>query len=138
MCLLPQDDKDFPDAVNVIRYLLDQRKNVTVFLPEYKYNILSVKESVQTIAYNVNDVNKLGLPTKNLRDILNKKTFDIIIDLNRSEDNFLTAVSFSLDSEFRIGFTKRGADLYYNFQVANNEINAEISYKNLLNSLSMF
>ena len=138
LCLLPQNDADFADSLNVIRYLILHKKNVTVLLPEHKYNLLQVKDSIQTITYKIDDVNKLGLPSKRMRNFLTQKSFDCVVDLNRSDSHFLVAVSFSVDSDFRIGFTKKGSDNYYNFQVANNEINAEISYKNLLNSLSMF
>lgn len=80
---------------------------------------------------------KIGLPNKELVSKVKKHTFDLVLDLNRDNDIFSSAMGNIPLSGFRIGFVKKNADYFYNFQIPN-EINPEKSYRNLLNSLRMF
>jgi len=68
---------------------------------------------------------------------IEKKKFDAVIDLNRKEQLFYSYVMIIAHTGLRIGFTKKFADKIYNLQVLNDESNAKISYKNLLNCLKM-
>jgi len=69
---------------------------------------------------------------------LHNEEFDIIMDLSFKESNFLLSILFEMKTKFRVGFTKRDSDVFYNFQSGLDEKNPEISFGNLLNSLKMF
>ena len=69
---------------------------------------------------------------------LSQLRFDSVIDLNRKEDLFYSYASNLVNAKIRIGFSKKGADKYYNFQITNNDIDSDKSYNNFLNCLKMF
>jgi len=64
--------------------------------------------------------------------------FDAVMDLNRKDELLYSYASNLVNAKLRIGFSKKGADKYYNLQIANNEAEAEKSYSNFLNCLKMF
>jgi hypothetical protein len=111
---------------------------LTIVVPEYKYSLLQNKSKLRPITYTKNDINFFNLPSQKLLDEIGAKSFDILIDLNRNENLFCSALSKVVDAEYKVGFTKLNSDRYYNFQIEANKINSEISYRNLLNSLKMF
>ena len=86
----------------------------------------------------IEDITKFGLPTKSYIDKLNEYKFDVLIDLERDDNLFLTAVTSLINAKYKVGFKKAEVDNLYNFQLINTKINSEISYRNLLNSLKMF
>ena len=43
-------------------------------------------------------------------------------DLNRKDDLFYSYVSNLVKAKIRIGFAKKGADKFYNFQISNRDI----------------
>ncbi len=136
--LLPGNDNDFKNGFDVVRYFLIHKKNITLFLPEYKINLVPEGRKYSFIGYGIQDVNKIGLPNKNLIDKLREKKFDVVVDLNRNENLFYIAVANIVNAKFRVGFKRKQTETYYNFQVINRKLNSEISYRNLLNSVKMF
>ncbi len=91
----------------------------------------------QIIAINEDERNWLKLPKKSLREKISSKDFDIVIDLEIEENLLYSTLSNLATTKVKVGFKKENSDLYYNFQILP-EINSEISYGNLLNSLQMF
>ncbi len=138
LVLMPAEDSDFNISLDLIKYFVSHNKNVSLFLPEHKYNLIPQKEKYKFIPYTYKDITKFKLPDKELYARLRSKSFDIAIDLNRNENVFYTAVINSVDCKVRVGFRKKDSDKYYNFQISDGERNSEISYKILLNSLQMF
>lgn len=136
--VLPLNESDFANSFDVAKYFKIHKKEVTVFIPEFKVNSMDITRNFQYISYDLNDVNKLGLPSKQLIDKLSEKEFDVLVDLEREDNLFLLSVSSQIKAKFKVGFRKVSVDNLYNFQLVNTKINSEISYRNLLNSLKMF
>ncbi len=136
--LLPGNDKDFKYAFDIVKYFQIHKKEVTLFLPEYAINLIIDSRKYKFLGYGVNDVNKLGLPAKSLINTLKELSFDVVVDLNRSENLFFIAVAHLVKAKYRIGFLRESVNPNYNVQLVNKKINSEITYRNLLNSLKMF
>jgi len=137
LILMPEDEGDFKYAVEIINFLVEMKKEVTILTYDYRVSLLPLKLRGKAIEHGIRDINKIDLPNKKLISRLTKKNFDAILDLNRSEQLFYSYIAVLVDAKIRIGFKKHFADRVYNLQIANNEINPKISYKNLLNCLKM-
>ena len=137
LLILPTSGADLLESVDVCKYLLTHQKDVTLFGKREgeKYEL---DEGLGSIVYTDEEISKLNLPRKELLEKLRSKKYDVVIDLNRHENFFLSVIANTVETKFRIGFKKGDSDKFYKFQVANNKNNSEISYRNLLNSLLMF
>jgi len=138
LIILPLNDLDFSNSFDVAKYFRIHKKDVTLFLPEHKVNSIDIMNNYKYISFNFEDISKIGLPTKQFIEKLNEYSFDVIIDLERENNLFLSAIICSINAKFKVGFKKSEIDNLYNLQIVNTKINSEISYRNLLNSLKMF
>jgi len=136
--ILPTSAINYSSAVvDVIQFVISQKKRITfIYKIEFK-NYLPTGYRHIAIEFSELDKTKLGLPSKEIINKINKLNFDLVIDLNLEEDIFATSVANIPQSDFRIGFVKNNSDIFYNYQLTK-EINSEKSYRNLLNSLRMF
>ena len=138
LILMPESDTDFYHSQDLLKFLTIHRKSVTLFLPEHKYNLMPEKDKYKFISFNPLEKTKLYLPDHILTELLKNKTFDAVLDLNRKENIFFSAVANIVESKLRISFTKENSEPYYNFQFAGSPDNAEVAFRNLLNFLQMF
>lgn len=136
--VMPKDDKDFYHSLDILKYFQIHRKVITLFLPENKYNLVPEKEKYKFISYVPEQLSKLNLPDKNLTSRLSTKEFDIVLDLNRGEDAFFSAVSNIVQSKLRVSFEKEFSDKYYTMQIRSKQDYPELSYRNFLSYLKMF
>jgi hypothetical protein len=136
--IMPKDDNDFYHSLELIRYFQLHHKILTLFLPEYKYNLIPEKEKYRYISYHNEQVNRFNLPKKSLIHRLNNKEFEIVIDLNKHEDVFFSAISNIVQSKLKIGFNKERSESYYNLQISGANGTGELIYKNFLSFLLMF
>lgn len=136
--IMPLNELDFNNSFDIARYFKIHKKNVTLLIPELKVNSVSVSNNYQILSYSIENITKFGLPTKSYIKKINEYTFDVLIDLEREDNLFLTAVISLIKANYKVGFKKAEIDNIYNFQMVNTKINSEISYRNLLNSLKMF
>lgn len=136
--ILPLDESDFRECNDVLTYLKIHKKFLTIFIPEHKWNLFQEAKDYKFITYTHEEVTKFNLPSKELIAKIKEKQYDCLIDLTRHVSIFNAAIANLLSAKYKIGFGKKDGKAGYNFQVSLNEINAEISYKNLLNSLRMF
>lgn len=136
--ILPLNDLDFNNSFDVAKYFQIHKKNVTLFLPEHRKNLVRLTNNFNTITYNFDDITKLGLPNKQLQDKIANHKFDVLVDLEREDNLFLVSTVSLIKAKFKVGFKKNNVENLYNFQLVNSKINSEISYRNLLNSLKMF
>jgi len=137
LLILPEDKANWDSLKQIFDFLIKSKKDLYFFLPENQFSSMPLKQNVQSLTYTENDISRLYLPGRSLSRKLRYHSFDVIIDLNTEENLFYSSVANLVKSNFRIGFIKNESDLYYNFQIPC-EINNEISYRNLLNSLTMF
>ncbi|MDQ7818274.1 MAG: hypothetical protein RDU14_14705 [Melioribacteraceae bacterium] len=136
--VMPKDDNDFYHSLEVIRYFQLHHKIITLFLSEHKYNLVPEKEKYRYISYHNEMVNRFNLPNKSLVQRLNRKEFEIVIDLNKNEDVFFSAVSNIVQSKLKIGFNKERSENYYNLQITGSNGDSELIYKSFLSFLLMF
>lgn len=138
LILMPDDDLDFNEAVEVIKYLKGLHKNVSLFLRDYRVSLLHSREKFNYIEYGVNDFNKFYLPGKRITEALKDKKYEVMLDLNLKENIYAGIAGIIINCNYKIGFKKKDTLSCYNFQLINNENNSAFSYRNLLNSLQMF
>jgi len=138
LVIMPENENDFQRSFEVLKFLSDEEKHITIFSYDFRRNLINQKYRPATIEYGLTDVTKLNLPSQSLVKILGSKKFNAIIDLNRKDNLFCSYAANLVQSQLRIGFSKTNSDKYYNIQIADVEDNPEISYKNFLNCLQMF
>lgn len=136
--IMPLNEQDYSNSFDVVKYFKIHKKEVTLFLPEHRVNYVEISNNYKHISYNIEDISKFGLPSKQFIEKLDSHKFDVLIDLERENNLFLAAVTSLAKAKFKVGFKKEEIDNLYNFQLVNTKINSEISYRNLLNSLKMF
>jgi hypothetical protein len=138
LIILPDTETEFRNSLDVVYALAEAKKNIKLFIRDYRVSLVARKNTVSYFDYNFKDFTKLYLPTKTLLDNIYDKKFDIVIDCNLFEDVFTSAVVASINSKYKIGFKKGKTDRFFNVLLVNNENNPAFSYRNLLNSLQMF
>jgi hypothetical protein len=136
--VMPKEDNDFFHSLDILKYYHIHKKVITLFLPEYKYNSIPEKEKFKFISYHPDQITRFNLPDKNLISRLNRKEFDIVIDLNRKDDLFFSAVSNIVNSKVSVSFAKEQSDGYYTLQIMEKQSDPEVSYRNFLSYLKMF
>lgn len=138
LILMPEDEKDFRASFLVLDHLEHLNKSINILTRDYRISLMPAKYRNKAMEVGVADLNKLDLPNHKLIDKLSEMRFDAVMDLNRKDEILYSYVSNLVNAKLRIGFSKKGADKYYNLQIANNEVDAEKSYSNFLNCLKMF
>jgi len=138
LILMPEDEKDFRTSFFILDYLEQLNKTIKILTKDYRISLLPAKYRNKSIEISLSDLNKLDLPNHKLISKLSELRFDGVIDLNRKDNLFYSYVANLVTAKLRIGFSKKGADQYYNFQIANNNDDHEKSYNNFLNCLKMF
>ncbi|MEO8399070.1 MAG: hypothetical protein ABI550_04545, partial [Ignavibacteriaceae bacterium] len=138
LVLMPENESDFHHSIVVLKGLEENKKNATIFTFDFRVSLIPVKYRPHVIEYGIDDLNKINLPSKKIISKLNEYNFQAVIDLNRDENIFYSYVANIVKVPVRVGFKKKNSDKFYNLQIANNEANADISYKNFLNSIEMF
>ncbi len=138
LVLMPQDEKDFFHAVEVLNFLRESKKNVIAMTDDFRVSLLPSVFKVSAVEHGINDKTKLELPTKKFLNRLKKMQIDVVIDTNRQQVLFYNFLANFVNSTVRIGFSGKNADKYFNLQIVNNKSEPEISYQNLLNCLKMF
>lgn len=136
--IITEDENDFYHCFEVVKFLLQEKKNVTIFINESKLKLVQNSALVRTITYGEKDVTKLYLPSKELRASLSRLSFEAVIDLNRKENLFCSASANLVKSDIKMGFVKPGSDKFYNLQFSNGNEKPEVSYRKLKTSLQMF
>jgi len=138
LIIMPEDEKDFAACFDLLNFLENNRKSITLFTFDFKVSLLPNKFRQNVFPRGVRDITKWNLPSKDIRAKLGSSNFDVVIDLNRVYSLYSSYVSNLVKSDYIIGFKKADSDQFYNIQAANDENSAELSYKNLLNCLCMF
>ena len=137
LVLMPEDEDDFKCSLDVLTFLDELKKEIVIITNDFRVSVLPFHFRGKSIGYEIKDINQLKLPSRRMISKIEKKKFDAVIDLNRKQQLFYSYVMIIAHTGLRIGFTKKFADKIYNLQVLNDESNAKISYKNLLNCLKM-
>ena len=135
--VLPVETEALLEALEVVNYFRIHKKHCTVIIHEINVNRTEL-EDFQIISYSEEDSGKFGLPSKEFLEQLSHRYYDVLVDLNFTENIFLLAVAAFVKAEFKIALNKPLAEMYANYISPVDLKNPEISYRNLLNSLRMF
>lgn len=138
LVIIPENDEDFKNSFVIVKYLMEMKKSVTLFISEHRYSLVPEREKYRVLSFSLQQMTRLKLPDTLLREKLQKKEFDVILNLNRYDDVFFNSAAFLFKSTFRVGFKNGEISEYLSLQVPQNKKNSKISYENLLNSLKMF
>ncbi|MBX3008735.1 MAG: hypothetical protein KF816_12000 [Melioribacteraceae bacterium] len=136
--ILPSNDSDFHSAFQVVEYLFQNGKAITLCIKEHKYNEIPKNDRFKYLSYHFGQINRIGLPLKSVIDRFSHQNYDLVIDLNREEDLFLLSLLCEVKSSIRLGFHREGLDGYYNFLVGIAGMDAQKTYENLIKYLKMF
>ena len=136
--VMPAGDNDFPNSFEILRYLQIHKKDITLFLPEFRINQIPERERYKLISFFPDQITKIFLPNKKLREKVMGKSVDLVLDLNRSEDTFHSAISNYVASKVKLGFRKKNSESYYNLLFDSKQTESNAAYFNLLNYLRMF
>lgn len=136
--IMPSDDHDFNSALLIPKFLMENQKSVTLFIPEFRYNSIREKEKYKYLSYYETQKTKLNFPDKTLTDRLKQKEFDILIDLNRADSIFYSSVSNLVNSKISISLQKENAELYFNFVIKVAGADPESCYKEMRDYLRLF
>ncbi len=138
LILMPEDEKDFRASYIILEYLEHLNKSIKILTRDYRISLMPAKFRNKAMEFGIADLNKLDLPSHKLIAKLSDMKFDCVMDLNRKDNLFYSYASNLVNARIRIGFSKKGADKFYNFQIANNDVESELAYSNFLNCLKMF
>lgn len=136
--VMPKEDQDFYQALELIRFFQIHKKRITLFLPDFKYNLIPEKEKYGHISYQPDQITKFFLPAHSLVSTIGKKEYDVVLDFNRTEDIFCSAAANIPRAKVRAGFSKLNSDGYYNLQFNGKAGGAEVTYRNFLRFLQLF
>lgn len=136
--LMPVNESDFIESIEIVKYFHIHKKDVSIFLPESKHNIFPLTHGYRFVSYLPDQISRFFLPDKLLLGRLKDKNFDIVLDLNRQEDTFFSCVANVVKSKIRIGFRKNRSEEYYNMLFDSKQSDPSIVYKKLLEHLNMF
>lgn len=138
LVLMPENDVDFINSFDFPKFLSIHKKNVTVVVAEYKYSSLVGRQKYRVHTFGLTDVTRLSLPAESLVKKIDDMKYDVVVDMNRTVNIFFSALTNAVRSKIKVGFKKEDSDKFYNFQIVNNSVSPEVSYKNLINSIQMF
>ncbi|KAF0152970.1 MAG: hypothetical protein FD143_647 [Ignavibacteria bacterium] len=136
--IMPENELDFTDSLEIVKYFHIHKKDVSIFLSEVKHSTLQLSYPLKYVSYLPAQINRLFLPNKMLIARLKDKHYDFVIDLNRQEDTFYSCVANVVNSKIRIGFHKNRSEDYYNLLFESKQRENSSVYKRLLEHLSMF
>lgn len=138
LVLMPHDETDFAHSVQVLNFLEEKRKHASILTYDFRVSLLPLRLRPKVIEHTQAHVSMVKLPSSKITDKLASMNFNVILDLNRKENLFYSYISSTLDVPIKVGFSKPNSDKYYNFQILDNEKEAELSYKNFLHCLEIF
>jgi len=138
LIVLPTTAEDILKSLDIPAFFVDNKRKVILLGDEKLQHVAQEEHSFEIITYDEESFSKFGLPKKELVSKLKNLEFDVVLDLNRDNNLFLGILANIPKSGIIVGFKKNEADNFYNFQIGNNQNNAEISYGNFLNSIQMF
>ena len=138
LVLMPQDDADFAHSMQVLYFLEDNKKHAAALTYDFRVSLMPLRFRTMVIEHTFADSNVLKLPSSKIISKLDGMMFQVVLDLNRKDNLFYSYIASIVNVPIRVGFSKPNSDLYYNLQIKDSELEAEISYKNFLDCLKIF
>jgi ADP-heptose:LPS heptosyltransferase len=141
LLIMPEDRKAAEYAVVVIQQLQQRfsRQQITIVATPVAANILGKIGGAEIIRLADSDIGPFGLPRKSFIDKLNKRHYDLVIDLNILFVLFASYLTKKVYSKYRLSFAKRYGDTFYNIQYRNiSGQSTQLTYRSLCTFLNNF
>lgn len=136
LIILPSNQTDFENSLQVVRYFQIHKKEITLFIQDTIDWYIPQKELYTYFTFTEKSKTFFYLPNTTLKRRTKEKQYDIVIDLNRHENVFSNAVTCLLNSNIKIGFARRKPLNYYNILINDKEQNSEAAYRVLIKYLN--
>lgn len=138
LIIMPESEIDFANSFEIIRYLQIHKKELTLFLSESSHKELPNEKDFKFISFHPDQISKFFLPRKSLLPRISNKKFDVVIDLNRNENTFFSAINCIASSGLKVGFRKNRSEEYYNLLFNSKQTEPLAAYSKFLEHLRMF
>jgi hypothetical protein len=145
LLIMPNNNDELAKSIVLINYLLENKKFVTLFIHENKLNLISRNENnlmkngnLVILTFVDENRNRLNLPVNVFAKPLKSKEYDVVMDLNRSCDLFLTSIANIVKSRIKVGFEQEKTGDFYNIRIVNFRQEPAQIYANYINFLKMF
>jgi len=138
LILMPNEENEFRFGLKVADFLSELEKQITILAPVRFSGKVTQKKNVKSIYFALEDITKLNLPSDFLANKLNRRSFDVVMDLDRFENLFYSSLTHVTKSKFKIGFKKEKLNEFYNILINNMNERPEYCYDDLIESLKMF
>lgn len=135
--ILPNNKQELDYSLDIIDYLVMNDKQVTLFVLFENRDAIAKYVNATILTFNSISVTKFFLPNKSLIQKLKTLKFDVVLDLERNENTFISAIANIVQSNVRIGFKKNRSESYYNLLVQNLDQNIGSNYDNMFNTIKM-
>jgi len=138
LVIFPSAKEYIKEAAVMLKNLAEEKTNITAVIDKrFEQEVAQVK-NLSVISYTEKDKNFLGLAARQFKNKLSGKKYDLIIDLNLSADYYSLDCINSANPGVRVGFYESRTAKLFHVQIKNSSKESKISYKNLLNCLTMF
>ncbi|MGH2569002.1 MAG: hypothetical protein ACRDGA_11745 [Bacteroidota bacterium] len=141
LLLMPESPQDSAELAKVMEYCSERfaPKNLVLVGHVDRATQLRLDRGVEIIAVAPTDINTWFLPRSVLTRKVKKSTFDVAIDLNLDVALPSAYLCRASGARIRVGFKKRFADTFYNFQVQpHHATNFGAACNGLIECLQMF
>jgi len=135
--LMPENEHDFLDALEVTGFLLSKKIHVTLVANNLAMHVLKDKSPYRLEEYFPTDKNKFGFPKRKLVNRLKIYSYDALLALEKEVSPFQNYLADKIQTEIKIGTASPGNDKIYSVQIANGENAENDSYKIFLNCLQL-
>ena len=138
---MPETPYDAAALVTVMEYCSKQfsPRNLVLVGRVDRAAQLKLDRGIQIIAVAPTDINAWFLPRGELTRKVKKSTFDLAIDLNLGVALPSAYLCRASGARIRVGFKKRFADTFYNFQIQpHHSTNFGAACNSLIECLRMF
>ena len=113
--------------------------NLTVVLNSYLLKIERSLPQSRLIFVNPGDLNALSLPRKHILRQVQERSYDVALDLNLDLVLASAYICRASSAIVRIGFARKHADVFYNFQIRPDPtLSRRVIYDRLAKCLQMF
>ncbi|MFA8342010.1 MAG: hypothetical protein ACEPO8_03450 [Rhodothermaceae bacterium] len=138
LILMPNEENEFRFGLKVAEFLAELEKQITILTPVKFSGKIPQNKNTKIIHFAFEDVTKFNLPSDFLANKLNRKKFDVVMDLERFENLFYSSLTHMTQSKFKIGFQKEKLNEFYNILIDNKNERPEFCYDDMIESLKMF
>ncbi len=130
------DANNLRDANELINYLIAKGKIVTIFATVKDFNQFLLMNKCRLFEYTLEEINKIGLPTRYLIKRFKRENYDIIINLESHSNIFFRAIVQLCNTKYRIGGSDSVARNNFNIQIISSK--NKLSCPQIINTLNLF